>query len=213
MKGFKNSTRMQQGFNFPQQPTQLVSHYTRNRPMAKAKGGPVTQTVGDQGNSATQRGNPPITTLDEQHGGKTPLRPGFAKGGALRPRTGVVKNGKMVETEHRTSKQAVKQFLKDAESAKTLPLKKAQGGEVKKKSSPPPEKAKPVTGAAVTPEELAKLRAADKNPRYVPPKVPLASGGVVAYAKGGDIKQDKKMIKEALNKHVAAPRPRGHGVK
>lgn len=142
-----------------------------------------------------------------------------------------------------------------------------KGGEVKVEEA---KKAKPITGAAVTPEELARLRAADKNPRYVPPKAPLAkggkvkgskvllpkeltdskkdhigvvqkehgaeiqvsmgrdkvtvpknevketklaTGGVVAYAKGGDVAQDKATVKKAIARHVAAPKPRGHGVK
>jgi len=39
-----------------------------------------------------------------------------------------------------------------------------------------------------------------------------ATGGPVTAARGGDVAQDRKMIKQAINKHVAAPKPRGHGV-
>jgi hypothetical protein len=40
-----------------------------------------------------------------------------------------------------------------------------------------------------------------------------AAGGSVGMAKGGDVAQGKKMIATAIKKHVAAPKPRGHGVK
>ena len=40
-----------------------------------------------------------------------------------------------------------------------------------------------------------------------------AMGGPVKAAKGGDIAQDKRMINSAIQKHVRAPKPRGHGVK
>lgn len=43
-----------------------------------------------------------------------------------------------------------------------------------------------------------------------------AMGGPVRAKRGGptsDIAQDKRMMKEVMSKHIAAPKPRGHGVK
>lgn len=45
---------------------------------AYADGGKV-EKVGDQGNAVTQR--PPIAEVDRDYGGRSPLRPGFKKGG------------------------------------------------------------------------------------------------------------------------------------
>jgi len=41
----------------------------------------------------------------------------------------------------------------------------------------------------------------------------FAKGGRAKFAKGGDIAQDKAMISKAISKHVASPKPRGHGVR
>lgn len=57
--------------------------------MAYADGGYVkegqgtmkTDSIGDQGNAVTKRGNPPVTEADEAYGGTGPLRTGYAKGG------------------------------------------------------------------------------------------------------------------------------------
>lgn len=46
---------------------------------AFARGGAVT--IGDQGNAAVKRGNPPITETDKSYGGKGPLTQGYSKGG------------------------------------------------------------------------------------------------------------------------------------
>lgn len=43
-------------------------------------------TIGDQGNSVTKRGNPPISEFDVDHGGRSPLRPGYKKGGKAKRR-------------------------------------------------------------------------------------------------------------------------------
>lgn len=50
---------------------------------AYAEGGFVMSksTIGDQGNSAQKRGNPPITEFDADHGGRGPLAPGYKRGG------------------------------------------------------------------------------------------------------------------------------------
>ncbi len=50
-----------------------VKPYTRKAPIRRAEGGSV-------GHALTQR-DQPISVLDEESGGKTPLRPGFKRGG------------------------------------------------------------------------------------------------------------------------------------
>jgi hypothetical protein len=52
------------------------------RTRAYAGGGYVIETIGDQGNSVTRRGNPPITESDRTHGGRGPLLPGLKRGGS-----------------------------------------------------------------------------------------------------------------------------------
>lgn len=82
MKDFKNSTKTQNGFAFPAEHgftgstgmVKVVKPYTRKIPTVKLA------TGGSVGNATTQR-DQPSNELDEISGGKTPLRPGFAKGG------------------------------------------------------------------------------------------------------------------------------------
>lgn len=84
MKGFKNSTRTRAGFSFPSSAGFTASTgkvqniaYTRKtphrKPLMKAEGGVV--------DSALQGRNEPSSALDQESGGKTPLRPGFKSGG------------------------------------------------------------------------------------------------------------------------------------
>lgn len=107
MKSFKDSTKMRSGFKFPESAgftsssgkVQQVRGYTR-AVVKKATGGQVkgmkqeaggissyntskAKTIGDQGNSAELR-TKPITEFDKDHGGRGPLRPGFAMGGNVR---------------------------------------------------------------------------------------------------------------------------------
>lgn len=49
-------------------------------PAAYADGGMVKSTIGDQGNSVTERDRP-VTQFDSEHGGRSALAPGFKKGG------------------------------------------------------------------------------------------------------------------------------------
>lgn len=42
-----------------------------------------TDTIGDQGNSAVKRGNPPFNETDKKYGGKGPLQSGYKTGGAV----------------------------------------------------------------------------------------------------------------------------------
>lgn len=82
MKDFKNSTRTMSGHSFPAEAgftgstgmVRSIKPYTRKVPTVKlAEGGSV-------GNATTQRSHA-TNELDEVAGGKTPLRPGFKKGG------------------------------------------------------------------------------------------------------------------------------------
>lgn len=108
MKGFSKTGKMpKQGFAFPEKfgftsssgKVQQVGGYTRRAPIRKAEGGQVpgikkepgspgmvydgkATTIGDQGNSAELR-TKPLTEFDKDHGGRGPLRPGFATGGAV----------------------------------------------------------------------------------------------------------------------------------
>lgn len=83
MHGFKpTGKKAMSGHSFPAHfgfsgstgQTKSVKPYTRSVPKAKfAEGGSV-------GHAATQR-DQPTSELDVEYGGKTPLRPGFKKGG------------------------------------------------------------------------------------------------------------------------------------
>jgi len=93
MKDFKQGKKIQTGHGFPSgfgfsgstgQVTN-VSPYTRSNPLKLAKGGFVN--TNPDGNAATQRDQPP-NQLDVETGGKTPLRPGFSKGGRMKKALG-----------------------------------------------------------------------------------------------------------------------------
>lgn len=43
-----------------------------------------SETIGDQGNSAVKRGNPPTAEADKDYGGNSPLRTGYKKGGVTK---------------------------------------------------------------------------------------------------------------------------------
>lgn len=81
MKGFKNSTKMKSGHAFPADKgftgstgkVKVIGGYTRAAPVRKATGGRVDSSM-------TNRSSP-VTQADVEGGGKTPLRPGFARGG------------------------------------------------------------------------------------------------------------------------------------
>ena len=77
------------------------------------------------------------------------------------------------------------------------PVKAAKGG---RKSAP--------RGMAT--HEKGESVAMGRMERRMGKKMEMSHGG---YAKGGDIAQDRKLVKTALNQHIRAPKPRGHGVK
>lgn len=101
MKGFKQSTK---NFNFPTSADssfgggsktpaqQMVRSHFRSKP-CYAQGGPVTKTIGDQGNATVQRSKP-VSSFDKSDGGKGPLRTGYAKGGRIPPGKGKGAMGK-----------------------------------------------------------------------------------------------------------------------
>ena len=85
MKGFRNTTKIRSGFSFPAKAgftsstgkVQNIS-YTRKtphrKPLMKAEGGRVND-------SALIGRSEPDSALNQESGGKTPLRPGFTRGG------------------------------------------------------------------------------------------------------------------------------------
>lgn len=85
MKDFKNSTRTQSGHSFPSEAgftgstgmVKMIKPYTR-----KVPSGPTAKFAqgGSVDNATTQR-DQPSNELDAEAGGKSPLRPGFKKGG------------------------------------------------------------------------------------------------------------------------------------
>lgn len=90
MKGFKHTGRgpkygsfsfgSKAGFTGSTGKVQEVRGYTRGVPKAKkafAEGGVVT------GDCALQRRTQPVTGFDQEAGGKSPLRPGYAEGGKV----------------------------------------------------------------------------------------------------------------------------------
>jgi hypothetical protein len=102
MKGFKNTTRMKSGFSFPSKfgfsgstgTTQSIASYTRRKPLRKAQGGAVSTGGRVNTGSALTARTEPTTDLNREGGGRSPLRPGFSKGGsAADKRMGYSKGG------------------------------------------------------------------------------------------------------------------------
>lgn len=93
MKDFKQGKKIQSGHDFPSDfgfsgstgAVTQVSPYTRANPLKLAKGGKV-ESMPD-GNAATLR-NEPANQMDAETGGKSPLRPGFSKGGRMKKALG-----------------------------------------------------------------------------------------------------------------------------
>ena len=87
MKGFKHTGNgpksghhfsSKSGFSHSGTRKQDVRGYTRNTPKPKfAEGGSVARRANSDLTSRSQ----PVSQFDKDHGGKTPLRPGFNKGG------------------------------------------------------------------------------------------------------------------------------------
>lgn len=176
----------------------------------------------NEGNASDLRSDP-ANNMDQQTGGKTPLRPYFKKGGRLKgfkpPKqsgkmhygsdmdaddmggggagTGLAKGGKFIQ-------KAIKH--PGAFTAKA----KAQGMTPAQLQS---KALKPGSTASTQTKRQANLRKTLVGMNHAEGG-PLrrATGGPVTAARGGDIAQDRAMIKQAINKHVAAPKPRGHGV-
>ena len=100
MKGFKPmKSGRKENFQFPSSfgftgssgKVTVVGGYTRKKFAdggAVRKEGRMTVTkLGDVGHAAVPRGKP-VTDLDQQYGGRGPLRPGYKKGGRMRKATG-----------------------------------------------------------------------------------------------------------------------------
>ena len=159
MKGFKDSTKMKSGFGFSPKHgftgstghVQQVRGYTRKTPMRKATGGKVpgvavtkaspkdmvydgdATTIGDQGNSAELR-TKPITEFDKDHGGRGPLRPGFAAGGPV-GMAGPLRAAVAAQQQRPMMRTAIPRAPYNR-----APLMRAEGGKVPpKKPAPPPK--------------------------------------------------------------------------
>lgn len=91
MKGFKHTGKgpkygsfsfsSKAGFTGSTGKQQEVRGYVRSIPKKKfSHGGPVTTPMAS-GDSSVIKRTKPVTSFDAEHGGKSPLRPGFNKGG------------------------------------------------------------------------------------------------------------------------------------
>lgn len=93
MKDFKMGKKTITGHDFPTDfgfsgstgKVKSVAPYTRSVPQKYAQGGKVEKI--SEGHSTTLR-DQPANELDAETGGKTPLRPGFAKGGKMKKALG-----------------------------------------------------------------------------------------------------------------------------
>lgn len=169
MKGFKHTGRgpksghsfsSKAGFTGSTGRTRSVRGYSQSVP-AKTKfasGGVVK--VADPGSSVVRR-NRPVTEFDAQHGGKGPLRPGFAEGGKVGAAIKMVKQliaqGNSTEA---AAAKAARRYGVPQDSLKQgptggggLPAGKqmlARGGSAVKalKTAPPAQLSTPVTGPA-----------------------------------------------------------------
>lgn len=93
------------GFTHSGTNRQNVKGYTRSSPKPKyAHGGPVAAPM-SSGDSSVIKRVKPVTGFDAEHGGKSPLRPGFNKGGKA-----CYAEGGKVKTAHRALELAEKMF-------------------------------------------------------------------------------------------------------
>jgi hypothetical protein len=115
--GFKYPARM--GFTGSTGNITQVSPYTRRlaksyvQPQKFAEGGFVRQdsprmksdVIGDQGSALTKRAKP-YNALDQESGGKSPLRPGYKKGGMAKKRGALMQMAGMNMPMKKTMKKA-----------------------------------------------------------------------------------------------------------
>lgn len=161
MKGFTHTGKKQtSGFKYPTSfgfssssgKVQTVKSFTRRAPirgiMKKAVGGQVpgmkktpsspanlvydgdATSIGDQGNSAELR-TKPLTEFDKDHGGRGPLRPGFALGGGV---------GMAPPMRAALGAQTARPMMRTAIPRGPMgrrPLMRAGGGKVPPKAPPP----------------------------------------------------------------------------
>lgn len=157
-----------------------------------ADGGRVVKFANDgiktsglsEGNATDQRSKP-SNNMNQQTGGKTPLRPGFKKGGKFIQ--------KAIKHPGAFTAKATSQGLTPAQlQSKALKSGSTASTQTKRQAN--------------LRKTLVGMNHAEGGP------LRRATGGPVTAARGGDVAQDKRLIKQELGKHIAAPKPRGHGV-
>lgn len=251
MKGFKDTGNgPRSGFHFPQSfgfsgSTGTVSN-VRAHVRRYAKGGAVksqmtTEHPGTPGHATVQR-TKPSTALDQEAGGRTPLRPGFARGGKAG-------GGPISENEdrarrnfltHERNRDAFRRAKTPKERAeiqqthdmafgapnhtlslgrsRTRRVAKADGGKVVRKQLPDG-----------TPSFRRKQSLLDDLKESVRSAAKLASPSALkhrartidartnfaagGYAGGGNASGPKAVAEQVLRRHVRAAPPKGHGVK
>lgn len=172
MKGFKTV----KDFTFPRE-----KGFTGSAGLTPVRGyfrgGKAERASMSQGNAGTRRDDP-VTEVDRSPlGGRSELRPGFAKGGRNKLRR----------------------------------MKRAEGGKVKKeKVADERSFLEKLLGSGTVGKAGEKLAG---RRRQIDEAVDAAERGYAhgGYAKGGE--SMRGIAKDEVRKHVAAPRPSGHGIK
>lgn len=236
MKGFKPVGRgPSMGFKFPASmgftgstgSVTNVSPHVRRK--AFANGGFVRQdnprmksaVVGDSG-SALVRRSKPTTQLDQESGGRSPLRPGFKKGGYTGG--GALGAARAAEAKRTSSPGGIKGKFAAARGGK---MRKADGGKI--------EYAKPSAMEALRENALRLIGVKPSYEKKYKPRVEdkysgrgrlrqtddaayeAETGRKRNYARGGEVKKKavsaaeaKQIAKRTVGEHVRHPAPKGH---
>lgn len=195
MKGFKSTGRgpkmghsfgAKHGFTHSGTNKQNVRGYSRGVPKVATKtkfasGGMVTAPMASGDSSVTKRAKP-VTSFDSEHGGKSPLRPGFNKGGKACYADG----GKVATTG--AAIKMMKELMKRGNSAGDAARKAAtrygvSQQEVSSQVAPPAPASKPLLagGGSIRAAVGRAAPAALAGPKQVP--------GALERALGAGIKQ------------------------
>jgi hypothetical protein len=230
MKGFKPvGPGPSVGFRFPASMgftgstgslTNVSPHVRRK---AFANGGFVRQdnprmtraVVGDSG-SALVRRSTPTTQLDQESGGRSPLRPGFKRGGNARVKK--ADGGDVRAKGHGPIKPNPKK-LPPAGGIKGK-IYAADGGEIRRDPGFAPRRIKrhslaegvraipgalKAVGRMIADKSPTKLR--DRRLHEIDATIETAMTGKSKYASGGAV---EKIARKAVMAHVNTPAPKGH---